>query len=323
VRLGLGHVRARHRGVDLGAVGQRLVPAAHGVVVVGAGVDDLVLAVVLRPVRPLRVVGIEPPLEDRHAGQPEPLPQPLDGRGDDPEVLRDQRQIAVERPRGRVERRAAGSAPPPPGQRVARSPGHRPVGDEAAEVVDPRDVVQLEDAPEALGPPAVAAAPQCRPVVQRVAPQLALVGVGVRRRARHRVVHEQRRVRPVVDRARRDVDRHVADQAHAALRGVLPQRGPLAVEPHLVGHRAARAEPRPVLDPERLALAERDLLLPRDRRPRVRQQPGPGRERRRRLVRGAVAVRWPQGQHLPPRLARVGQPVDERVGLLTEPPAGQ
>ena len=36
-----------------------------------------------------------------------------------------------------------------------------------------------------------------------------------------------------------DVDRHVADQPHAAIKGVPPQRRPLAVEPHLVGDRAA------------------------------------------------------------------------------------
>ena len=145
---------------------------------------------------------------------------------------------------------------------MARAARHRPVGDEAAEVVDPRDVEQLERAPQALGPPAVAAPLQRRPVVQRVAPQLPLVGVGVGRRARDRVVAEQLRVRAVVGRAGRDVDRHVADQPHPALLGVRAQRRPLAVEPHLVGDRAARAESRPVVDPERVALAEVELGRP-------------------------------------------------------------
>ena len=70
----------------------------------------------------------------------------------------------------------------------------RPVGDEAAEVVDPREVEERERARQPRDPPAVAAALQRRPVVERVAPQLALVGVGVGRRAGHRVVAEQLRV---------------------------------------------------------------------------------------------------------------------------------
>ena len=50
-------------------------------------------------------------------------------------------------------------------------------------MVDPREVEELERAPQPLDPPAVAAALQRRPVVERVAPQLALVGEGVGRRA--------------------------------------------------------------------------------------------------------------------------------------------
>ena len=177
-----------------------------------------------------------------------------------------------------VERRPPGPTPPAAGQRVAGAARHRPVRHEAAEVVDPGDVVELERAPQALGPPAVAAALERGPVVERVAPQLALVGVGVGRRARDRVVGEQLRMRAVVDRAGRDVDRHVADQPHAARLGVLAQGGPLAVEPHLVGDRAARAEARPVVDPERVALAEVELGRP-SRPARAGRPAGPARPR--------------------------------------------
>ncbi len=219
-----------------------------------------------------------------------------------------------------VERRAARAAAPAPGQRVARAPRHRPVGDEAAEVVDPRDVAELERAPQALGPPVVAAPPQRRPVVERVAPQLPLVRVGVGRRAGDGLGREQLGVRAMVDRPGGDVDRHVADQLHAAVLRVRAQRRPLAVEPHLVGDRAAL---RPVLDPERVPLAKARRGLLGHRRPRLGEQSRPGGERRRRLVRRAVPVGWPERQHLPPRLPRVGQPVDEPVRLAAEPAGGE
>ena len=324
VRLALAHAGGVDRLVDLRAHRfiEARVPPEHRVVVVRARVDDGVRRVVARRVHVGRVVRPEPELQHDHAGIAEPAPQPLDRLRDHSQVLRDHREIAQRRGRG-VERRPPRPALPPPGQRVPRPLRHRPVRAEAAEVVDPHHVEQLERAPQPLGPPPVAAPPQRRPVVQRVAPQLALRRVGVRRRARDRVVAEQLRVRAVVDRSRRDVDRHVADQAHPALGGMRPQRRPLAIEPHLVGDRAARAEPRPVVDPIRVPLTEVDLSRARHARPRRGQQPRPRRERGPRLVRRAVPVGRPQRQHLPPRLAGVGEPVDERVRVATEPPGRQ
>ena len=150
-------------------------------------------------------------------GQAEVVAQPPHRPGDDAEVLGDERQLA-ERVARRVEHRAARAAAPAAAERVARALRHRPVGDEAAEVVDPREVEERERAREPRDPPRVALAPQRRPVVQRVAPQLALVGVRVGRRAGDGVVDEQLAVRAVVGGAGRDVDRDVADQPHAARR---------------------------------------------------------------------------------------------------------
>ena len=161
-----------------------------------------------------------------------------------------------------VEHRAAGAALPVARQRVARRRGHRPVGDEAAEVVDAGEVVEVEGAPQALDPPAVAAPLQRRPVVERVAPQLALVGERVGRRAGDGAGLEELRVGAVVGAAGRDVDRDVADQLHAAVERVAAQRGPLAVEADLVGERSAAAERDPVVDPRGVALAEVELLAP-------------------------------------------------------------
>ena len=67
-------------------------------------------------------------------------------------------------------------------------------------------------------------------------------------------------MRALVGRAGGDVDRDVADQPDAAVGGVRPQRGPLALEAHLVGDRAAAGDRRPALDPAGLALAEVELL---------------------------------------------------------------
>ena len=48
----------------------------------------------------------------------------------------------------------------------------------------------------------------------------------------------------MVGAARRDVDRHVAEQPHAAVGGVAPQRAPLAFEAHLVGKPRRRPQNR-------------------------------------------------------------------------------
>ena len=256
-------------------------------------------------------------------GQPERGAQPLDRRCDHPEVLGDQRQLMSQRTPRRVERRPPRPARPPPAERVTGAARHGPVRREAAEVVDTREVDEVERAPQAVRPPAVAASPERPPVVQRVAPQLALVRVGVGRGAGHRVGAEQLGVRAVVDRPGGDVDRHVPDQPHPARRPVLAQRCPLAVEPHLVGDRAARPEPRPVVDPVRVALPEVELVGARHRRPRVGQQPAPRGEGGSRLVRRPVAVRRSQREHLPPGLPGVRQPVDEPVGVGAQAAAWQ
>ena len=226
-----------------------------------------------------------------------------------------------------VARAPRGTAPRPgpriqrPADGVARALRHRPVGDEPAEVVDPRHVDHRERASQPLDPPAVAAAVQRGPVEDRVAPELALGGERVGRHARLQPGPEQLRPRPVVGAAGRDVDRHVADEPHAALGGVRAQRAPLAVEAHLVLER----RPRPPVT----RLPPVDPVAPRARGTRptsssltgacgIGEQPGPGGERRARLVRGAVAVGRSERQHLPPRLPGGGQPVHERVGVVVQ-----
>ncbi len=310
---------------------ERLVPAAHRVVVVRARVDD---ARARRGARSGAALsgssGSKPNCSTTIPGSPSDVAQPLDRRGDHAEVLGDQRQRAPSSRRGGVEQRAARArAASDPPRRVARVRGHRPVGDEAAEVVDPRQVEELERAPQPLDPPAIAAPLQRRPVVQRVAPQLALVGVGVRAARRPRTpVAEQLGVRAVVGAVRRDVDRRRRRYSRTPRSAAYARSAdPLALEAHLVGDaRRAAAKPLPVLDP--VAPGARGSRAPRPSTRGARgsaSRPGQAGERRARLVRRAVAVRRAERQHLPPRLPGGGQPVDEAVRLAARarPPGSE
>ena len=140
-----------------GLVGKRLEPAAHRVMVVGAGVHDHVLRVVGGSVGAARVVGVEAELEHQHPGQAQSLAQPVNRGGDHPEVLSEQRQLP-KLARRRIENGTARPSPPPPGASRPRAGWNRPVGDEAAEVIDPRRVEQVKRPPQPGHPPAVAAA---------------------------------------------------------------------------------------------------------------------------------------------------------------------
>ncbi len=125
-------------------------------------------------------------------------------------------------------------------------------------------------------------------------------------------------MRDVVAASGRDVDRHVADDADAALVRVPAQRRPLALEAHLVGERVPSREADPVVDPEGVAALEVASLRTSDTRLGLGEQPGPSRERRRRGVRRAEVVRRVQRQHLPEACSRRREPVDERVRVRAE-----
>ena len=116
-----------------------------------------VLVVVLRQMR-VRRVAAEAELQHDHAGVAELVAQAHDGLGDHAEVLRDRPAAARARARrrGRAPRPArAASCPRPPSCAPA---GTAQYGDEATEVIDARQVDELERAAEALDPPAVAVA---------------------------------------------------------------------------------------------------------------------------------------------------------------------
>src|SRR5215213_10876487 len=132
--------------------GARAVPTDRRVVVVGAGVDELPLAVVPGEVRVARVA-VERELEDRHPRQLELVAEPLDGRRDHSQILGDDRQRAEIGPDG-PEQLAAGRATPAARARGLPAGRDRPVCDQAAKVIEPDEVDELERSPEALDPPA-------------------------------------------------------------------------------------------------------------------------------------------------------------------------
>ena len=132
---------------------------------------------------------------------------------------------------------------------------------------------------------------------------------------------EELRVCEVVGAAVGDVDRHVAEDAHAAL----PAYARSA--PHSRSKRtwSSTLPPNcdPVVDPVRVAGAERLHLGAVTARLRLREQRGRAGERGRPTC---TAIRQPVGrperQHLPPALARRGEPVDEAERVLSSTPPG-
>ena len=176
------------------------------------GVDDLVDAVVLEPVRVVR----RAPRATRAA-------RPCPGN---PSASRSSWTSGVMTPRSSA---ITGSGPsassaarksdrpgprrPPAVPRGLGAGRDRPVPREPAEVVDPEDVDEVEHAAHPLDPPAVAVRGHRLPVVERVAPQLAEVVEAVRRGARDDLVERQEElgVGAMVAAVGRDVDRHVAD----------------------------------------------------------------------------------------------------------------
>src|SRR4029079_4248253 len=94
----------------------------------------------------------ECPEEHDRPRQAELVPERVDGGCDVAEILRDQRQVA-KLAFDRAEELGAGASPPAPALRRRVPRRNRPVGDEAAEVVDAGEVDELQRAPEPLAPP--------------------------------------------------------------------------------------------------------------------------------------------------------------------------
>ena len=103
-------------------------------------------------------------------------------------------------------------------------------------MVDADDVVQLTGAIDAAYPPAEAVLPHTLPIVQRIAPQLAVGTEIVWRHAGHglgnqRLVQlEEFRLRPHIGGVHSHIDGQIADDTDALRVDVVPQPVPLAEE---------------------------------------------------------------------------------------------
>ena len=246
---------------------QRPPPADRGVRVVRARVDDEVPPVVLRPVR---IRG--GPREGRTGARPSPearaVTQGVHRRCDHAEVLDDQRQppeFAFAR-RGtarRPGRAASGPSSPsafpraPPSRRRSRGSGRCARGRTARRP------------PHPLDPPAVAVAPHRRPVVERVAPQLADRAERVGRRARPRA------------RAGRARDGRPGRRRPAPRRWGCPRSAARPAPPHTPAARSTRGRsapgprPRPAGEPLPAARSSTPPA-PGTRPPRARVTRAPG-----------------------------------------------
>src|SRR6478609_2617477 len=114
-----------------------------------------------------------------------------------------------------------------------------PIALEADEVVEPDRVEAPQVAAQAFDPPAVAGLPQPAPIVERVAPTLAVGAEVVGRHAGHAatltllVEQEQLLVLPDVGAVVSHEHRDVADQQHAEMTRMTAQPLPLAIEHQL------------------------------------------------------------------------------------------
>ena len=173
----------------------------------------------------LVVAAAEGELQHLHAGEAALSQQLTDAVHDVAEVLRDDGQLA-QRPFEGVKQLHPGADLPlaAAGRRAARRDG--PVGVEAAEVVDAEQIVDAQRVPHPLDPPSIAGLAVVGPVVQRIAPKLAVGGKVIRRAAGHAgkaavgVQFEQRAAHPSVHGVRRDVDGDIAEDLDALFVGV-------------------------------------------------------------------------------------------------------
>ena len=269
--------------------------------------------------------GSKPNWSDDHARQPEAVAQALDRRRDHAEVLGDQRQLAVQRARRGVEHRAPRPALPAPAQRVlARAPA------------PPSRRRSRGSGRCARGRRARTCAAAARPTsgsrgaASRASRRAGCPTAGPCRCRRRAACRRRAPAWNSSGCARwsalpgRDVDRDVADDAHAALgartRAARPTRGRSA--PGRRPRRAGRSAPSPRSSSRSRSRKSSSSAFDTGARGSA-SSPGQAANAERRLVGRAVAVGRPERQHLPPRLAGRGEPVDPRVGVRAEAAAGQ
>ena len=232
---------------------------ADGLRVVGRGVDDAVRQVVMRQVLVVIVRG-EAEDEHAHAREAARAQQLAHLVGLHAQILRDERNGA-ERLLDGAEQLHAGALAPLAVHGGVLGRVDLPVGREAAEMVETDDVEQRHIALHAPDPPGVAGLFVRRPVIDRIAPELAGRGIVVGRHAGDELGAEvglqleQLGMRPDIGRVGGNIDRDVADDLDALLLCVRTQGVPLSEEDileenaevdlaaQLLGHSCERLRP--------------------------------------------------------------------------------
>ena len=247
--------------------GSRLILPAHkGGVVMGAGVANAVPGVGVGEIVG-GFPGVKGEFQHLHARQAGVLQQLADLRGQIAQVLGDELDVGefLGQDPDKVH---AGAFYPAADLGGGLPVGHRPVALQTAEVVDAENVVQPGGTGDAANPPGVAVGFHGVPVVEGIAPQLAVGGEVVRRHARHLggdvplVQLESPGVRPHVGGVHGHVDGQVADDADALFMGVGPQVLPLAEEQVLdVGEQADVIRQLLLVTRYCLRAAEADVLI--------------------------------------------------------------
>ena len=130
---------------------------------------------------------------------------------------------------------------------AVRCPGrHRPVGDEAAEVVEPGERRRARTSGGGARPTSGSPAPASRSSRRAGCPRAGRVALSASGGAPATTPRRKSSgCARVVGAVAGDVDRDVAEEPHPALGGVAAERAPLAVEAHLVGDRRRRRRTRP------------------------------------------------------------------------------
>ena len=232
-----------------------------------ARVGDGVLPDILGKIGVVRVA-VEGKFEHLHGGIAAALDQAAHAVVDGAEVLRDEVEPA-QRALRRGEQFHPGALPPPAADRRFTARGDLVIAVEPAEMVDAHRIVQRKGAANTVDPPGKPLFLVHFPIVHGVAPELPRRRKIVGRDARHLaagqvfVELEEMRVRPHVRRIVRDVQRQVADDAHAAGMRILLQSLPLPRK--FILHEQPEAVFRPVLPQKRFergGVAETVLLLP-------------------------------------------------------------
>src|SRR5690606_23627754 len=198
-------------------------PAEGSVVVMRSGVHDRVHLVVVGKVRVV-AAATERELQNPHSWVTELLPQRMDVRRYDPQILHDDRDRAQLALQTAEEVQTRTGYPRAVDRRLL--PGRNlPPSGEPPEVVHPHQIHELKDTAEPVNPPAVAGGGQHIPTVARVTPELTGRGEVVGRnpgahcRLARLIQGEEVLVRPDVGTVVGDVDRDVPHDTDAPLVG--------------------------------------------------------------------------------------------------------